>query len=162
AEGGSRGGFWSNARKAWGFGAVGRFTPKNSTLEGFCLDKDELPESDAGSRVTGVNFEHTIGDANTFGATYLHTLTTDGGTRNGMNVFDVRAFTAPLKKLPGLSFEFEFAYEKNADLIKSYAWNLLAAYELSSMKWKPRISYRYAIFEGDDPSTNGVNEQFDP
>jgi len=161
AEGGSRGGFWSNARKAWGFAAVARFTPKHNTLEGFYLDKDELPESDAGTRVMGVNYERTLGEGNTLGATYLHTLATDLGTRNGMNVFNVRAFVAPLKKMPGLSFELEYAYEKNADLIKASAWNALAAYELSGMKWKPKLSYRYAIFGGDDPATTTVNEGFD-
>jgi len=162
AEGGSRGGFWSNARKAWAFAAVARFTPKHNTLEGFYLDKDELPESQTGSRVIGANYERTLGEATTLGATYLHTLATDNATRNGMNVFDARAFTAPLRKVPGLSFELEYAYEKNADLIKSYAWNALAAYELSGVKWKPRLSYRYAIFEGDDPVTTAENEGFDP
>jgi len=162
SEGGSRGGFWSNARKAWGFAAVARFTPKHNTLEGFYLDKDELPESDAGTRVMGANYERTLGDATTLGATYLHTLATDYATRNGMNVFDVRAFTAPLRTLPGLSFEIEYAYEKNGDLIKSDAWNALAAYEFSGIKWKPKLSYRYAFFEGDDPATTTVNEGFDP
>jgi hypothetical protein len=162
SEGGSRGGFWSNARKAFGFAAIARFTPKHNTLEGFYLDKDELPESDAGTRVMGVNYERTLGEATTLGASYLHTLATDNATRNGMNVFNLRAYATPLKKLPGLSFEFEYAYEKNAELIKSYAWNALGAYELSGMKWKPKLSYRYAIFAGDDPSTTAENEAFDP
>ena len=29
------------------------------------------------------------------------------------------------------------------------------------MAWKPKISYRYAFFQGDDPTT-AVNEAFDP
>ena len=35
-----------------------------------------------------------------------------------------------------------------------------AAYELSGVTWKPKLSYRYALFEGDDPST-GTDEGFD-
>ncbi len=42
AEGGSRGGYWSNARKAWQLAAVGRLKPRNHTLEAFYLDRDEL------------------------------------------------------------------------------------------------------------------------
>ena len=35
------------------------------------------------------------------------------------------------------------------------------AYELSEVTWKPTLSYRYAAFEGDDPTT-AANETFDP
>jgi hypothetical protein len=43
----------------------------------------------------------------------------------------------------------------------SNAWTLLGAYELSTVAWKPKLSYRYASFEGDNPSTT-ANEGFDP
>src|SRR5262249_15503328 len=46
AEGGNRGGYWSNARKAFEFAAIGRFKPGHHTLEAFYLDKDDLPEAD--------------------------------------------------------------------------------------------------------------------
>ena len=42
AEGGSRGGYWTNARKAFEFAAIGRFKPGPHTVEVFYLDKDEL------------------------------------------------------------------------------------------------------------------------
>ena len=35
------------------------------------------------------------------------------------------------------------------------------AYQLSGVSWKPKISYRYAFFEGDDVTTP-QNEAFDP
>ena len=50
--------------------------------------------------------------------------------------------------------------EDNGDLRSATAWNVLAAYELSKSSWKPRISYRYAFFSGDDPATT-KNESFD-
>ena len=56
SEGGSRGGYWTNARKAFEFAAIGRFKPGPHTAEVFYLDKDELPESDrargCGARTT--------------------------------------------------------------------------------------------------------------
>ena len=54
SEGGSRGGYWTNARKAFELAAIGRFKPGNSTVEAFYLDRDELPESDSGSKLWGV------------------------------------------------------------------------------------------------------------
>jgi len=50
--------------------------------------------------------------------------------------------------------------EDNGDLRKSTAWNALGSYELSKVSWKPKISYRYAFFQGDDPAT-AANEEFD-
>ncbi len=161
-EGGSRGGFWSNARKAWEFTGLARFNAKRNTLEAFYLDRDEIPEGETGTKVWGGNYERTVGSATTLGASYLHFMADSSRpARDGMNVFNLRAYTAPLRKLPGLSFEAEYAREDNGDLIKSTAWNLLGAYELSKVSWKPKISYRYAFFQGDDPATTTVNEAFD-
>ena len=41
------------------------------TVETFYLDKDELDESDSGSRLWGTNYEVSIGEATTLGATYM-------------------------------------------------------------------------------------------
>ena len=154
-EGGSRGGFWSNARKAWEFATIARFKPKQHTLEAFYLDRDEVPESETGTRLWGANYELAVGEATTVGATYLqfHADPTTLPSRNGLNVYNARAFTTPLRKLPGLAFEVEYAREENGDLLGSTAWSAQAAYELSKASWKPRLSYRYAFFEGDDPGT---------
>ena len=161
-EGGSRGGFWSNARKAWEFAAVGRFKPKNHTFEGFYLDRDEVPESETGTRLWGGNYELALGEKTTLGATYLKFYADEDvrPERDGLNVYDARAFTAPLRALPGLAFELEYAREENGDLLGATAWTAQAGYELSKAAWTPRLSYRYASFEGDDPATT-KNEAFD-
>ena len=80
--------------------------------------------------------------------------------RDGLNVFNLRSYAAPFKT-PDLSFEFEYASERNADALDSNAWTLQGAYQLSSFSWKPKLSYRYAFFQGDDPATP-ANEAFDP
>ncbi len=161
-EGGSRGGFWSNARKAWQFAAVGRLKPKNHTLEAFYLDRDEVPESETGTRLWGVNYELAVGEASTFGATYLKFYADRSikPSRDGLSLFNGRAFTAPFKALPGLAFEVEYAHEQTGDLLKSDAFTAQAGYEMGKVAWKPRLSYRYACFEGDDPATP-TSEGFD-
>lgn len=162
-EGGSRGGYWSNARKAFEFGTIARAKPGPHTAEFFYLDKDELPEAETGSRLWGANYELRIGESSTFGATYMKWFAhadVDPG-RDGLNVFNVRAYTAPISALPVLSFEFEYAHEANADELTSNAWVLQGAYELGDLIWAPTVSYRYAFFQGDDPGTS-TNEAFDP
>jgi hypothetical protein len=162
-EGGSRGGFWTNARKAWQFATVARLKPGHHAIEGFYLDRDELPENDSGTRLAGVNYEYSIGDKSTFGATYVKAFAHRNvlPDRDGMNVLNARAYTAPFPMLSDLSFELEYAHEKNGSLMKSTAWTAQGAYQFSKVAWKPKLSYRYAFFQGDDPETP-ENEAFDP
>jgi len=162
-EGGSRGGYWSNARKAFEFAAIGRMKTGAHVAETFYLDKDELPEVETGSRLWGVNYELRPGEQSTFGVTYLrgfaHRDVEPG--RDGLNVFNLRAFTAPIPKYGQWTLEFEYAAEHNGDALASHAWSLQNAYELASVPWSPRLSYRYASFAGDDPDTR-PDEAFDP
>src|SRR5262245_38650683 len=163
AEGGSRGGYWTNARKAFEFAAVGRVHSNPHLGEVFYLDKDELDESDSGTRVFGGNYEYSYGENTTLGATYMKLFAHEDirPGRDGLNVFNVRDYTAPVTALPDLSFEFEYASERNCDVLDSNAWTLQGAYQLSGVTWKPRLSDRYALFQGDDPDTT-ANEAFDP
>ena len=163
AEGGSRGGYWSNARKAYEFAAIVRVKPRNHTLESFYLAKDDLPEHQTGSRVWGVNYEYGIGEGTTVAATYMKWWAKPEvePQRDDLNVYNLRTYTAPIPGAKELSFEFEYAAERNGDALHSHAWVAQAAYEMSSVRWTPTISYRYASFEGDDPATPR-NEAFDP
>jgi Alginate export len=160
SEGGSRGGYWTNARKAFEFAAIGRFKPGSHTLEAFYLRRDELPESNTDSKLWGVNYEYAFSEDNTVGATYMKwSANGNAPQRDGLDVYNVRAFLAPFLTLKALSFELEYAREDNGDLLDSEAWNALVAYQFET-PWKPKVSYRYAIFEGDNPATT-KNEAFD-
>jgi hypothetical protein len=164
-EGGSRGGFWSGARKAWQFATVGRFRPKKHTFEVFYLDRDEVPESETGTRLFGANYEYAFNENNTLGASYLNFQADSLPQRDGMSVWNLRAYVAPFRRLQDLSLGAEIAREDNGDLstgpLGSTAWFVQAAYQLSKTSWTPKLSYRYAFFQGDDLGT-GDNEAFDP
>jgi hypothetical protein len=162
-EGGTRGGYWSNARKAWQFASVARLHTGRHRVEGFYLDRDEVPESDSHTRLAGGNYELSLGAANTIGASYLHFWAFQGAKplRDGMNVFNLRAFVSPFKKLPDLALEGEVAHEANGDLLSSTAWTVQGSYTLAKVGWTPRISYRFAFFQGDEANT-AKNEGFDP
>jgi Alginate export len=164
AEGGSRGGYWTNARKAFAFAAIGRLHPGNQKVETFYLVRDDLQENETGTKLAGVNYEYALGEHSTFGATYMKFYADPAVKpgRDGLNVFNLRAYTAPIPSTPDLSFEFEYASERNGDLLHSNAWTGQGSYELSKTSWKPKFTYRYAYFQGDDPSTTTRNENFDP
>jgi hypothetical protein len=162
AEGGSRGGYWTNARKAFAFAAIGRVKPGPHKIEAFYLDKDDLNENETGTRLTGANYEITVGEDTTIGVTYMkffaHPDVKPG--RDGLNVFNLRA-DAAVPQAPDVTFQFEYAAERNGDALDSNAWTAQGAYQLSSAPWKPKLSYRYAAFQGDKPNT-AANEAFDP
>jgi hypothetical protein len=162
SEGGTRGGYWTNARKAFEFASIARFQPGRHKAETFYLDRDELDESDSGSRLWGFNYELALGPdrETTLGATYMKWFA-DGEIkpgRDGLDVFNIRAYATPL---PALAFEFEYAAERNDEALDADAWTLQGSYQLSDTTWTPKFTYRYAFFEGDDLETP-ANENFDP
>ncbi len=161
SEGGSRGGYWTNARQAFDMAAIGRFKPGAHTVEAFYLERDDLPEGGSESELWGVNYEYAFGENTTLGATYMDWSANplEAPERDGLKVYNLRAFTAPFPNLKGLSFELEYAEEDNDLLLDSTAWNALVGYQFES-SWQPKFSYRYAVFEGDDPATP-ANEAFD-
>ncbi len=109
----------------------------------------------------GANYELAMGESNTIGATYLGLTSDSLPNRDGMSVYNLRAYLSPFKRLAGLSLGAEYANEDNGSALSSTAWMAQAAYELGSVDWKPKVSYRYAYFKGDDPSTE-KSEAFDP
>ena len=161
AEGGSRGGYWTNARKAFEFAAIGRFKPGNHTIEAFYLDKDELPESD--SRQQALGRELRIRDRRGHDARrHVHEVV--GECRRGAAARRSRCLQPA--RLHGAVPEPEGAVLRAGvragrqwRALDSTAWNALVAYQFD-MTWKPKLSYRYAFFEGDDPRT-AENEAFD-
>lgn len=162
ADGGSRGGYWTGARKAFELAAIGSFKSGTNVFEAFYLNKDDLPEADLDSKLWGLNYEYSFSEDTTIGLTYMEwsASRTEAPQRNGLDVYNVRIYAAPFQNLKALSFEAEYAKEDNGDLLDSTAWNFLVGYQLD-VPWQPRLSYRYAFFEGDDPETQ-ANENFDP
>ena len=71
--------------------------------------------------------------------------------RDGLNVYNLRAWITPVPESP-LSFELEWVRELNGDALRSTGWTALAAWQFGG-RFKPRLSYRYAFFQGDDPAT---------
>ena len=108
-----------------------------------------------------MNYEYAFGEDTTLGVTYMNWSANpaERPERDGLDVYNLRAFTAPFGGLRGLSFEFEYALEDNGAALDSTAWNALRRYQVEG-GWQPKFSYRYAIFEGDDPAT-AANEAFD-
>ena len=161
-EGGSRGGYWSQCTQ--GLAVRGGRPPQARApyLRSLLPRPRRGPRERDRDAPLGGELRIRAERDDDPGATYLKFYADkfQKPSRDGLNVYNARAFTAPFKRLPDLSFELEYAHEDNGKRLESDAWTAQAGYELSRVAWKPKLSYRFAFFEGDDPATP-TNEAFD-
>jgi hypothetical protein len=161
ADGGSRGGYWSNARVAWAPGGRIQYRKLGHTIEAFYLDRDERPESEANTTVGGINYEWLSADDRwNLGASWFEIGANVGrGQLDGAEVYNMRAYIQPFAA--PLNIEMEVVREDNGEALDSNAWYVMADYAFNDTQWQPFLQYRYAFYEGDDPNTS-ADEGFDP
>ncbi len=161
ADGGSRGGLWSNPRKAWGPAARIQYLGAGHTVDVFYLERDERPEWDPHTRLSGINYQwQSVDSAWTLGASYLAFKANDLDPElDGANVWNLRLYTTPFP-VP-LTIEAEWAWEDNGLALDSTAWYVQPYWTWEETPWQPTLYYRYAYFEGDNPDTR-ANEDFNP
>jgi hypothetical protein len=161
ADGGSRGGYWSNARTAWAPGGRIQYQRRGHTIEAFYLDRDERPESDADTTIGGINYEWLSADDRwNLGASYFEIAANSAREHlDGARVYNLRAYFQPFA-IP-LNFDMEFAREYNGEALDASAWYVMVDYTFNDSRWRPFLKYRYAFYEGDNPNTS-ADESFDP
>ena len=161
ADGGSRGAVWTNPRKAWAPGARFQYLHSGHTLDLFYLERDERPENDPDTRLSGINYQWQTKDTSwTLGASYMAFKTNDRKPQlDGADVWNIRLYTRPWS-IP-LTVEAEWAYEDNGTALNATAWYIQPYWSWEDAPWQPTLYYRYAYFEGDNPDT-ADNEAFDP
>jgi hypothetical protein len=173
ANGGERAALQANARWASDFLGLVRLRWNDTMLEGFYLDPDELPLLDSQTTYAGVNLElepiENLGLSFSFvtspnsNFSYFGPTGTPIGTREGLEVYDARFTYSPNGPgAEGFFFGGEFAVQRNRnfDMDARAGWAEIG-YRLPQAPWSPSISYRYAFFSGDDPST-ATYERWDP
>lgn len=173
ANGQERAALQANARWAADFLALAQFRYNDTKLEFFYLDPDELPVIDTGTVYWGANLEIEPTDGLNLGFSYVESpestfnyFTPVGGiagTREGLQVYDARFTYSP--NPPGQAGPFfggEYAVQRNRnfDMDARAGW-VEAGYSWPEVRWSPTVSYRLAMFSGDDPSTP-TYERWDP
>lgn len=174
ADVGKEGGYWFGARSAWTNSAIARFQWDPMHADAFWLKSDK---NSGNMDIQGVNLEAKKDGIGTLGAAYMLVshddvsysgLTGSDGVsslRKGMQVWDFRAQGTPVPHLPDLFLSGEYVVEKNGNAgrkLDADAWYGEVGYTFSALPWKPGLSYRYAHFSGDDSTTSGQSEAFDP
>lgn len=171
SNGGNRGALQSNPR--WAADSLFLFQAryKNTKIEAFHIDPDELPVVDSKTRIAGVNIETKVPGGFNLGAMYLHVPKSNFGyftvtekfTREGLQVYNARLRWQqnPVGAGPFVAAEAALQRHDRIDM-RAFGWTTEVGYTFASaLPWSPTISYRYASFSGDDPSTKRF-ERWDP
>jgi hypothetical protein len=159
-DGGSRGGLWSNARTAFRKGMHVQYLHRQHHVEMFHLERNDRPEFNARTRITGVNYDWTSpGQSLTLGGTFLSLAAAEyRANLDGARVYNLRLYFRHRERL---RIDTEIVREDNGSLLDAAAGYVRGAYRSAETPWPLTLEYRYAFFQGDDPATS-TNEAYDP
>lgn len=141
------------------------------TLQAFQLRPDELKLLDSHTVLNGLNAEYDNNHRMQIGSSVLFSPRSgvkyylpDGTvhSRRGLWVYNVRLFGNPPAGSPGFFYKTEAGYQTNKHfLMRAYAWYLHLGWNFARHYGNPALSYRFAYFSGDKPSTRAY-ERWDP
>lgn len=162
-------------RIAWENATLAKLSYSGLSIEGFYLAPNEVPSQDTETRLAGGVVQYRWGEKSRIGLAGLHVLQSDAvyplphspflipGARDGLNALQGFA------EIEGTYFGIrdawlrgEFALEENGRInMQANAYYAEAGYRFVSLPLKPALSFAYAHFSGDNPSTPRY-ERFDP
>jgi hypothetical protein len=151
-DGGERGGWYLGMRKAFSESTVVSLTTEKWLAEGFNL-KNRPREGGTQGQAYGTNVEYTFDFGLMLGGTYM--LAKDN--LPGNDQADIASARFDWQFDSGLGFSGEYV-DQSSDQIDSTGFYGQVSYAVDS-SWMPVFSYRYAAFEGDDPTTT-LDENF--
>ncbi|WEK52713.1 MAG: alginate export family protein [Candidatus Kaistia colombiensis] len=168
---GDRGGLYLGPRLTNDFSVLAQGNSGAWSYNVFYIDPNELEQLESDTTFLGANLKYRFGDDISADATFV-TIPTSKSTyanpfglkleREGLNTIAGHGLWANAFKLPGVWLEAEAAHQFHPDQdISAWAYYGTVGYIAKSTAWTPSLSYRYAYFSGDDPTTRRY-ERFDP
>ncbi len=155
--------YWIGPRHAFERTAIARLAIGDFRLTAAYLTPDDDPNT--GTELWHADAEYGREGLGTLGAGHARIFDSELGTRDGMDVYDLRAIATPLAPtgvLPGLTLAGELVLQDNGDVQEGGAWYGEVGYDFAGLlPWSPYVSYRYARFSGDDPDSD-EDEGYDP
>jgi len=161
--------------RAWTLAAVARLSSAEWAVDAFYLDPDELDSGDTGTRLAGARVEWRHGPVARWGTTFTRVIEStspyplapiglvfDG--RDGLETWSVDAAYRPTEgRMAGWTLRGEAAVQRS-ERLDLEAWGVVAeiAYRWNTVRFMPKLGYSPRYFTGDDPTTPGRIERFDP
>jgi hypothetical protein len=153
SDGGEDGGWYLAMRKAFQETVVASLRSNRLVAEGFFL-KNRPRRGGVQGDAAGANLEYTFSGGLTTGLTYMVVDARLPDTED----LDVWSGRLGWNGLGGLELNGEYVIEDSRQ-IDADGWYGEIGWWFADSAWAPRISYRYADFDGDDPNTS-TDERF--
>lgn len=176
-NGNQRGAALVSPRRAWEYTGVARLTFGQFAADVFLLNYNEIGSNDPDTTLAGGKIEYRfeksradsfvgVGYVNAFDSTmpYIRaplTIINDG--RDGTETINPYLRIRPAgEALPGLYAALEGAYQWNDSIdLSAYAISAEVGHQWEGVALRPKLSYAFRLFSGDDPKTATL-ERFDP
>ena len=160
SNGPQRGANYLGPRSAWDIAALGKVKWHDVTIQGFWLKPNDTTSAATGTRLAGVDVAWEPTGPLRLGAMYVRAPRSDIVTRDGLDVYDVRARWHPAATFPNVWLEGEAVWQRKSG-VDATGWYAAINYNATTAPWKPLVTLRYAAFSGDKPATS-TWEGFDP
>lgn len=162
-DGGQRASWWLGPHKSFREAGIVKLETHGLLARAVYLQPNDNPDSN--TKLAGGDLQYSFEKAGDIGVAYYDIFDSDIVSRDGMNVFDLRAELTPLAgtaTLPGTTVKGEFVYQENGSKQEGTGYYGELGYDFTGvLPWQLYLSYRYASFSGDNPNT-AKNENFDP
>lgn len=168
---GPRPGIYLAPRTTHDFSALLTVKGGGWTSTSFFLDPNEYEPLESRTQVVGTNLRYNFTQRFFVDATYLAVPRSETSYpvpngparhREGLQTAAAHLRWADPDLLPGLWVESEIAYQWHRDFpMSAFAGYGTIGYLAKDLLWSPSLSWRYAVFSGDNPET-GRYERFDP
>ena len=152
-DGGERGGWYLAMRKAFTEAIVASLDSDKWLFEAFRLENHPRKGGPLGEAY-GANVEYKFGEESRLGTTYMEVNSNVPGSVK----LDVYSARASWRGGNGFGVAGEYADESSSQ-ISSRGYYGEVSYAFPENGWSPVLSYRYAHFDGDNPSTP-IDERF--
>jgi hypothetical protein len=153
SDGGEDGGWYLSPRKAFQETVIAKLKSSSLVAEGFFI-KNRPRRGGVQGDATGANFEYTFPGGITAGLTYM---VVDARIPDADDL-DVWSGRFGWNGLGGLDLGGEYVIQDSSQ-VDADGWYGEIGWTFDDSAWAPRISYRFADFDGDDPDT-ATNERF--
>ena len=147
SDGGENGGWYLGLRKAFQESAIASLKSKTVKAEAFFIQNRPRRGGTQGNAY-GANLEYTFANNLTAGGTFM-VVDPKLPATDELQVWSGRLGWSGAG---GLELNGEYVIE-DSSTIEAEGWYGEVAWNFSDAAWAPRVSYRYADFDGDDPDT---------
>lgn len=176
-NGNQRGAALVAPRISWKTTGLAKVTAGRFAADAFLLSYNEITSEDPQTSLWGSKLEYQLGNAPSddhVGIAYIQAydstmpyikapLTIVDNGREGTQTINPYLRVHPLRRMaPGLYLALEGAYQWNHRIdLSAYALSAEIGYQWGKAPLRPKISYAFREYSGDNPNTSAL-ERFDP